>query len=139
MLPFILSAGFITVLHHQSNQLPVSHKHLRIPEHDRPNLVRSHGLPISSTMQAPQINLLRECLGSHSTALRREQPHYGFFNFHVLFGVYAANLLCKSANFCHSPLFFLPNFFPAYATCSCSHFLNCFPSIMETSCDSPRT
>ena len=108
-----IAGGF---LHHQPNQLPIPHKHLRIPEHDRPNLVRPHWSPVPAPMQSAQINLLGQRLGGHSAALRGEQPHYCFLNSHTVFGIYAANLQNKSANFCHSSFFFLPNFFPEYAT-----------------------
>ena len=74
-------------LHHQSNQLPIPHKHLRIPEHNRPNLVRPHRLPVPAPMQSAQINLLGQRLGGHSTALRGEQLHYGFLDSHTVFGV----------------------------------------------------
>ena len=73
--------------HHQPNQLPIPHKHLRIPEHNRPNLRSAYRLPILAPMQPAQINLLGQRLGGHSAALCGEQPHYGFLDSHAVFGV----------------------------------------------------
>ena len=74
-------------LHHQPNQLPIPHKHLRIPEHNRPNLRSTHRLPVPAPMQPAQINLLGQRLGGHTSALRGEKPHYSFLDSHTVFGV----------------------------------------------------